>query len=96
VRVSFVVPTPSGELMGNLIGVLGLAAIVAAIGGLTGNWWWSVLAAGAIGVLLSYVSYAWAATQRPSEAVTPATATTGAEGPATAAVPPEPALRAAS
>lgn len=34
----------------NLLGLAGLAAVIVAVGGLSGNWWWSLLAAGATAV----------------------------------------------
>lgn len=46
---------PSG-MFGNLLGLFGLIAVVAAVGGLTGNWWWSLLLGGAVAVGLSYVA----------------------------------------
>jgi hypothetical protein len=35
--------TVSAMLAANLLGLLGLAGFAAAIGGLTGNWWWAAL-----------------------------------------------------
>lgn len=58
---------PSGGLS-NIVGLLGLLGIVLAVGGLTGNWWWSVLTAGVFGVALAYVAQthdAVAATAEP-------------------------------
>lgn len=40
----------------NTIGLLGLLAAVLAVGGLTGNWWWSVLVGGLVAVGLSYIA----------------------------------------
>lgn len=51
---------PSG-LAANLFGLFGLVAVVLAIGGLTGNWWWSVLAGGAVAVGLAYIAQTQAA-----------------------------------
>lgn len=48
-RVSIYVPRPSSMLVSNLLGVLGLIAVVVAIGGLAGVWW-AVLAAGVLAV----------------------------------------------
>jgi hypothetical protein len=50
------VPKFPRGLASNLAGLLGLLAAVLAIGGLTGNWWWSVLAGGLVLVGLSYVA----------------------------------------
>lgn len=47
----------------NLTGLLGLIAIVVAVGGLTGNWWWSVLLGGAFAVGLSYIAQTHAAAE---------------------------------
>ena len=52
---------PSG-FAANLVGMLGLIAAVLAVGGLTGNWWWSVLVGGLVAVGLSYVAQTHAAT----------------------------------
>lgn len=46
---------PSGAFS-NLLGVAGLVAFALAIGGLTGNWWWSVLLGGVFAVGLSYIA----------------------------------------
>jgi hypothetical protein len=50
------VPRLPRGLAANLVGLLGLLAAVLAVGGLTGNWWWSVLAGGLVSVGLSYVA----------------------------------------
>lgn len=57
------VPRLPRGLVANLVGLAGLIAVVLAVGGLTGNWWWSVLAAGAIAVGLSYVAQTHAAAE---------------------------------
>jgi hypothetical protein len=46
---------PSGGLA-NIVGLLGLLGIVLAIGGLTGNWWWSILSGGVFATALAYVA----------------------------------------
>lgn len=46
---------PSGGLA-NLVGLLGLLGVVLAVGGLTGNWWWSLLAGGMVATALAYVA----------------------------------------
>jgi hypothetical protein len=52
----------------NLVGLLGLIAAVLAVGGLTGNWWWSVLVGGLVSVGLSYVAQTHvAATAEPAK-----------------------------
>lgn len=50
------VPRPPRGLGANLLGLFGLVAFALAIGGLTGNWWWSVLVGGVFAVGLSYVA----------------------------------------
>lgn len=55
------IPVPRG-LLANLVGLLGLLAAVLAVGGLTGNWWWSLLVGGLVTVGLSYVAQTHAAT----------------------------------
>lgn len=37
----------------NLLGLLGLIAVTLAVGGLAGNWWWSVLTGGILAVGLA-------------------------------------------
>lgn len=49
-------PNISAGLISNILGILGLIAIVIAIGGLTGNWWWALLAGGLFGVALGYMA----------------------------------------
>lgn len=49
------IPAPRG-LGTNLLGVVGLLAVVVAVGGLTGNWWWSLLLGGLAAVGLAYVA----------------------------------------
>lgn len=46
-RVSFYVPRPSSMLVSNLLGVLGLVAVIVAVGLLAG-WAWALLAAGLV------------------------------------------------
>lgn len=50
------VPKFPAGLASNLAGLLGLLGVVFAVGGLTGNWWWSVLAGGLVAVGLSYIA----------------------------------------
>lgn len=46
---------PAGGLA-NVIGLFGLLAVVLAVGGLTGNWWWSLLTGGVFATALAYVA----------------------------------------
>jgi hypothetical protein len=46
---------PAG-LAANLLGLFGLIGVALAVGGLTGNWWWSVLTGAVFAVGLSYVA----------------------------------------
>jgi xanthosine utilization system XapX-like protein len=46
---------PAGGLA-NIVGLVGLIAVVLAIGGLLHNWWWSVLSGGVFAVALAYVA----------------------------------------
>lgn len=54
--VSFRLPRISLGAVSNLVGLLGLIAIAIAVGGLTGNWWWSLLAGGTVGVVVAYLA----------------------------------------
>jgi len=63
VEIRINVPRVPSGLVANLLGLLGLIAAVVAVGGLTGNWWWSVLAGGFISVGLSYVAQTYAAAE---------------------------------
>ena len=46
---------PSGAFA-NVIGLLGLLWFAVAVGGLTGNWWWSILVGSVQAVALAYVA----------------------------------------
>lgn len=54
--ISIKVPRVTLGAVSNLVGVLGLAAVVIAIGGLSGNWWWSVLSGGLSAVGVAYLA----------------------------------------
>lgn len=47
-------PSITTEKISNLVGLLGLIAIIVAVGGLT-NWWYSLLVAGVFSVGIAYV-----------------------------------------
>jgi thiamine monophosphate synthase len=55
--VTIKIPALPRGMFSNLLGLAGLIAAVVAIGGLTGNWWWSLLAAGVVSVALSYIAH---------------------------------------
>ena len=62
-EIRIAVPRLPSGLAANLLGLLGLLAVVLAVGGLTGNWWWSVLTGGVISVGLSWVAQTHAAAE---------------------------------
>lgn len=56
-RITVSVPAPQlTQAVSNLIGLAGLIAMVVFVGGVTGNWWWSLGLAGATAVGLSWVA----------------------------------------
>ena len=61
------VPHPSSTLVNNVLGVLGLIAIVVAIGGLAG-WLWALLAGGIVAVTLCLIGSTWTEPLAPAEA----------------------------
>lgn len=76
-------PRPSPGALSNLTGLAGLAAIAAAVGGLTGNWWWSALLGGLFAVGLAYIAALHASSEEstmedPEAAVRPARVTKAA------------------
>lgn len=73
-RVSIYVPRPSSMLVSNLLGVLGLAAVVVAVGLLAG-FAWALLGAGVIAVVLCALSQN--AAGEAAAAVAPAGALSG-------------------
>jgi hypothetical protein len=82
-------------LVSNLLGVLGLAAVVVGLGGLTGNWWVSVLTGGLAFLGMAYVGYAFTARAAAQSAAAANTAPGVGQAPAPAAGEPEASLRAA-
>lgn len=74
--VTIRIPAPSSMLVVNLLGLLGLAGLSVAVGGLTHNWWWSVLTASVFAIGLSVVAATHAAAEQakqtgPAAAPTP-------------------------
>jgi hypothetical protein len=65
--IQFDIPKPSSMLVGNLLGVLGLIAVVVAIGGLAGAWW-AVLVGGVAAIGLSVVAATHAAAEQAAPA----------------------------
>jgi hypothetical protein len=54
---------PSGGLA-NIVGLLGLLGVVLAVGGLTGNYGWSLLAGGVVATSLAYIAQAHVEAER--------------------------------
>jgi hypothetical protein len=56
-RITLSVPTPHlTQVVSNLLGLVGLVGLVVFVGGVTGNWWWSLGVAAAIAVTLAWVA----------------------------------------
>lgn len=53
--ISIDLPAPSTDAVTNVLGSLGFAGVAVAVGGLTGNWWWTVLVAALVLVLVAAV-----------------------------------------
>jgi hypothetical protein len=72
--VTIKIPALPRGMFSNLLGLAGLITIIAAVGGLTGNWWWSALTGGVVSVGLSYIAHVNAARaqedQQPARDVT--------------------------
>lgn len=75
------VPRLPRGLGANLAGLLGLVAVALAIGGLTGNWWWSLLLGGLFAVGLSYVAQTHAAVAESAATTSVAAARTRGTAP---------------
>lgn len=50
------IPALPAGLGSNLLGLVGLIAVVVAIGGLTRNWWWSLAVGGVFAVALAVLA----------------------------------------
>lgn len=66
--VTIRIPALPRGLGSNLLGFAGLVAVIAAVGGLTGNWWWSVLAGGVAAVGLAALAQFNAPTEQRDSA----------------------------
>lgn len=71
--VTIRIPAPSSMLVINLLGLLGLAGLAVAVGGLTGNWWWSLTIGAVEAIALSVIASTHAATEAARPAAAPTT-----------------------
>ncbi|MGH3369602.1 MAG: hypothetical protein ACRDPR_06345 [Nocardioidaceae bacterium] len=55
-EINIRLPRVAPGAVSNLVGLLGLLGIVVAVGGLTGNVWWSVLTGGVFAVALAWIA----------------------------------------
>jgi hypothetical protein len=67
VEIRIAVPRLPSGLAANLAGLAGLIAMVLAVGGLTGNWWWSLLAGGTVAFGLAFVAQLQAQAESAAE-----------------------------
>ena len=61
-------PRIAAGLLSNLVGLFGLIAVAVAVGGLTGNWWATLLVGGVFAVGLAALSQAAAAAPQSTPA----------------------------
>lgn len=66
--VTIRIPAPSSMLVINLLGLCGLVGLSLAIGGLTHNWWWSLLAGSVSAVALAVIATTHAAAEEAKQA----------------------------
>lgn len=65
------IPRPSSMLVVNLLGTLGLLGLVIAVGGLTHNFWWSLLVISVAAVAVAFVLTTHMADDEQAEAESP-------------------------
>lgn len=70
--VTIRIPAPSSMLVINLLGLLGLAGLAIAVGGLTNNWWWSLAVGAAECIALSVIAATHAAAAEQAAVSPPA------------------------
>lgn len=70
-EIRIAVPRLPQGLVANVVGLLGLLGIAAAVGGLTGVWWWSLLVGGVFGVGLSWIAQTHAGPDAAAEPAAP-------------------------
>lgn len=69
--VTIRIPAPSSMLVINLLGLLGLAGLAVAVGGLTHNWWWSLAVGAAECIALSVIAAGHAAAAEQQASASP-------------------------
>lgn len=80
-EIRIAVPRIPHGLAANLLGLFGLVAFALAVGGLTGNWWWSVAVGGVFAVGLSLIAQTHAAASSVPVAEAPTVALRAVESP---------------
>jgi hypothetical protein len=65
--VTIKIPALPRGMGSNLLGLVGLVAVVVSVGGLTGNWWWSGLLGGLVCAGMAVLAQYSASTQNAGE-----------------------------